>query len=412
MFILDDPRFLEGGVNSHYDMNYTTPLITIQDGDNVIDTEAVNSTIHNLILNKPVTLRDLVGSDGVVRLFDSDTRKNLLEYILGNCYRQSIHCGRYSYHHRPSYNVFVPSNDAFPSVGVELEMMKKPRFSDTELTLQLKSNWFHFERDGSLGDGGYEAITEPLPARCYRDLDLWLGLQSVFSQYFTSYNSYETGFHIHVGKNLFLDSVQNIARENGVANQTLEPSEVDTIACLLLSYLYTLVIPRNIIDEIFLRDPTSYCAPCEPTISQKWTSTTEMTVNEIILDALCVKDFRSTSTRLTCYLPQSNDVDILDQEEVMRQLERYKKSVYSWRDNLPGGHQSELNFDPLNTIEFRRGKGTLNAVSLHRMVEFASLLVVLTAELLSFPNLRITRDYVLKYISERTNSQALKNILN
>lgn len=409
MFILDDPRFLEGGVNNHYEMNYTTPLITYDSHTKLVDTKAVMSTIDSLAINKPTTLRELAGS--TVRLFDSSVRKNLLEYVLGACYNQSIHCGRNSYHHRPSYNVFVPRNDAFPSVGVELEMMKKQKVPDSELAIQLKSNWFHFERDGSLGDSGYEAITEPLPAKCYRDLDLWLGLQSIFSQYFISYNSPDTGFHIHVGKSIFIDSVKNVSEEDGVVNQTLEPSEIDTLACLLLAYLYTVVIPRNIIDEIFLRDPTTYCTPIEPSVSQKWTSKTEMTVNEVVLDALCVADERSAPTA-SSYLPQSKDVSSLSPKEVMRQLRQCRFYTYSWRSNLPGGHGSELNFDPANTIEFRRGKGTLNAVSLHRMVEFASLLVTLTAELLSFPDLRITRDYVLKYISERTYSQALKNTLN
>lgn len=150
MFILDDPRFLEGGVNNHYEMNYSTPLITYDNRATLVDTQAVMSTIDRLLINKPTTLREIAGD--TVKLFDSGIRKNLLEYILANYYNQSIHCGRNSYHHRPSYNVFVPKNDAFPSVGVELEMMKKQKFPDSEVSLQLKSNWFHFERDGSLGD--------------------------------------------------------------------------------------------------------------------------------------------------------------------------------------------------------------------------------------------------------------------
>ena len=79
-------------------------------------------------------------------------------------------------------------------------------------------------------------------------------------------------------------------------------------------------------------------------------------------------------------------------------------------DSEFSGHNSEINLAHSYTIEFRRGKGTLNGESIHRMVDFCSL-VVRYAEMLALnPETRPTRKDAYGFIIDNTASQSLKEL--
>ena len=74
------------------------------------------------------------------------------------------------------------------------------------------------------------------------------------------------------------------------------------------------------------------------------------------------------------------------------------------------GHDVELNFGHPYTVEFRRGKGTTNAVSIHRMVELCTLIVRYVWSMARDPSKMVTAESVYKFILENTNSEALRKI--
>ena len=74
------------------------------------------------------------------------------------------------------------------------------------------------------------------------------------------------------------------------------------------------------------------------------------------------------------------------------------------------GHSAELNAGNSQTIEFRRGKGTLNAVSVLQMVEFATLLVHFAARMLRHPGDPVGPEEICRYMAENTTSGALRTL--
>lgn len=72
------------------------------------------------------------------------------------------------------------------------------------------------------------------------------------------------------------------------------------------------------------------------------------------------------------------------------------------------GHGSEVNVQNEHTIEFRRGKGTLNGASVLRMVEFATLLVRYAAKVVRSPSDEVGPRQIYGYMAENTTSGALK----
>ena len=74
------------------------------------------------------------------------------------------------------------------------------------------------------------------------------------------------------------------------------------------------------------------------------------------------------------------------------------------------GHSCEINVQNEHTLEFRRGKGTLNGVSILRMVEFCTLLVRYVAKLVRSPDDPVGPAEIYRYIAENTTSEALKSL--
>ena len=75
------------------------------------------------------------------------------------------------------------------------------------------------------------------------------------------------------------------------------------------------------------------------------------------------------------------------------------------------GHTTEVNCSHPFTIEFRRGKGTLHALSVHRMVEFTTLLVKYAEEIARRPDdTVVSNESVLDYMITNTTSSALREL--
>lgn len=315
---------------------------------------------------------------------------------------QVVYCGRGRYHasHSQGRNTFTVEDDPLPTVGVELETIAFNELSADDYSA-LRSNWFRFENDGSLGPNGHELITDPLPSRVYRDLRTWVGLRNLLVGRLRSYRDTSTGLHVHVG----------LSRFNSVparAFKALEVGDRRGLGGLMAAAVYFALLDRTFLDGVFLRRNTSYCDTKIPRPMLAVASVLRsggMSAYDL-MDSI-IRDF-STPYALASH------VCVLTREDDESQFNGLNRVGATGNGNNSGsefsGHNSEINLAHSYTIEFRRGKGTLNGESIHRMADFCSL-VVRYAEMLALnPETRPTRKDAYGFIIDNTASQSLKEL--
>lgn len=372
IFIANDPRFLSGGRNCGFPANYERPLLRLEDDDITVTTEDVIRGIREDVI--PHELPDALAHIG-----------------------QVIHKERLPYHHRPNLNVFAREGEN-PTVGVELETVERRDISCEDLECDLVSNWFHFESDSSLtGDGrrGYELITEPLPPRIYRDMRLWTGLQNILTPWTESFESPLTGLHVHVGLEQF-ESLHGLEAFSSKQDRRIAGK-------LVSSAIYLCLADRAFLDSVFLRRNTTYCRDQTGDIFSAVSSaisTDGITAGRFV-DLVLTSAFRKCSDVWYSGVNSARDyITYGNYSSTFRLLSEY----------LPGfsSHGAEINCEHPFTIEFRRGKGTLNAVSVHRMVELTTLIVKYAEHLIENRDDKITMTSFAEYVIANTNSSALK----
>lgn len=372
LFIYGDPRYLSGGGIGSIDMNYSNPP-TVRNGQSVT-TEWLDAKAH---ANRE-TIHDVA-------------------LALDRYAHQVIHSGRQGYHHRPMLNIFL-ENGQSPSVGVELETEERTDIEVNKMLAHLRSNWFHFESDSSLctiGRQGYELITEPLPPRAYRDPRLWAGLQNLLTPWVESYAFEQTGLHVHVGIDMF---------EKCDMLPFGHKNDRKMLGKFIAAFVYYGLLPRSFTDKVMLRANTRYCAQTS---------------------CRAIEDMR---TRI-CSRDSACGYDIINAVS----SELLTRNIYSWERNMDriasntvvsgtrfcylndhlesfGGHGTEVNTSPQYTIEFRRGKGTLHSLSIHRMVELATLVVRYAWRIARNPELPVSTNDVLAFIKRSTVNNALKRM--
>lgn len=374
LFLFGDPRFLSGGdpVASTLDYSHSPMYI---DPRNVVTTKSLME--NHAFMN-----------------FHS-----LPELLKTSC-RQEIHKGKKPYHHRPPLNKFLVAGQS-PSVGVELELEERntDSSSKSKMMQELVSNWFHFESDSSLCTGsreGYELITEPLPPRAYRDPRLWAGLQNILTPWMESFKYQQTGLHVHVGVDMF-ESINSFPLRHAKDRRQ--------VGKILSTILYFLMLPRTFVDKVMLRNNTAYCA--QPTFLN------------IVTQAAALRSARGklTGHDLIGLIVETGLITSAWNDCTSRIYHEFVHGsyVHTHRNYLLEGidltgHHVEVNLSPTYTIEFRRGKGTLNSMSIHRMVELATLVVRYAWKIMREPSTVVTTQNLLNYISQNTTSPALRTL--
>lgn len=312
---------------------------------------------------------------------------------------QTLHEGKVGYHRTPSYNVFLRDGE-WPSAGVELEThMREFTNEFARAAMQdLKSNWFHFERDGSLdrahsGEYGYELITEPLPPRAYRDQRLWTGLQNLCNPWLQSFQCEETGLHVHVGLNQF-------ERFDGIP--VTAPNDRRSVGKLLSAVIYYSVLDQAFVDRVALRKAGQYC---------------NMPDIAAFTDAATfVRTGKATGASLVDYCVSTLMVRRGNlQRDVGSAMELVAAGCaggISWIGDqyLASGHGTEINQEHRYTIEFRRAKGTMHALSIHRIVELMTSIVRFAGKCCREPDFTVTRESFMDWLIETTSSEALRNL--
>lgn len=376
LFLFGDPRFLSGG-------SPTPEVIDYNSSPKYIDpTTAVTS---KTLMSNP-------------RFGSFRTLPELLGGVCG----QEIHRGKFQYHHRPRLNKFLISGQS-PSVGVELELEERSTDPSDKRAMEneLVSNWFHFESDSSLHNGsreGYELITEPLPPRAYRDPRLWAGLQNILTPWLESFSFRQTGLHVHVGIDMFeqIDSFPlQSKRDRRSVGKTLS------------AILYFLMLPRSFVDKVMLRNNTCYCA--QPTHFQIIDQASALRGAQ---NKLTGHDLINLIVQFSIQASQWSDcASVISGDIAMgKYTQSYQGAILDGGAAALLGHHVEVNTAPKYTIEFRRGKGTLNSMSIHRMVELATLIVRYAWKIMREPDTEVTTQNLLNYISQNTTSPALRTL--
>lgn len=366
LFICGNPRLLSGGKQARR-IDYASP---------------------------PVTVEHVPG-----RLIETSILPEGNPLVEIQSFSQRLHLGKASYHDTPAYNVFLREGE-WPSAGIELETHLReftPEFTRTAVA-DLQSNWFHFERDGSLdrahsGQYGYELITEPLPPRAYRDQRLWIGLQNLCAPYLQSFQCEETGLHVHVGLNQF---------EKFDAIPLAHKDDRRCIGKMLATVVYYCVVDQAFIDRVVLRRQTAYCGLADlPEFVQAATLVQAGKATGAALVDYCVKALIERHNRWgSCA------------DTVLRDMHSLCAPTMSWilEQYFTGGHGTEVNQSHRYTIEFRRAKGTMHALSIHRIVELMTSIVRFAGKLCREPDFVATRESFMDWLIQTTTSEALRNL--
>ena len=107
----------------------------------------------------------------------------------------------YHHHHGETPNAPIESVHGH-KIGVELEVEFKNRDVKNSWADRAKSNWFYCERDGSLNDNGVEIITVPMNPNDIKDRATWEPLIEYLSDKAKSWNSPRCGLHVHIGREI------------------------------------------------------------------------------------------------------------------------------------------------------------------------------------------------------------------
>lgn len=377
-FILGDPRFLSGG-KAAGTINYSTRPPTLRPDDDGVTSEVVSKTMR---------------TQGC----------SLVQAVQAH---MQVHRGLSGYHHRPPLNLFLREGEE-PTAGIEIETVARRNVSHESLENDLMSNWFHFEHDGSLPSGGYELITEPLPPHVYRDPHVWAGLQNTLTPWVESFEYRETGLHVHVGLRQFEDI------DCGISS----PEDRRALGKFVALMLYFAVLDRAFVDRVMLRRNTHYCAP-----------TTHAAIQDIATEVrkgagVSAREFSDAVVKFAI----NRDEMAYRVGEIISACQRGRDPATLTNSTIfgtcggvsismdHGGEGSEMNASHPFTVEFRRGKGTLHSLSVHRIVELATLTVRYAASILRKPvdatgkDVMVTPAAMYSFIARNTNSAALRQL--
>lgn len=313
---------------------------------------------------------------------------------------QAIYRGRGRYHlsHLQPHNVFLVEGDPLPTAGVELETIANRDLAGEYGS--LKSNWFRFENDGSLGCDGHELVTDPLPARVYRDIRTWTGLRNLLVGRFRSYGDSSTGLHVHVGLSTFCSCGTRTF-------ESLSERSRRGLGGLMSAAVYFALLDRAFLDRVFLRLNTTYCDVKVPRslLAIAGVLRAGGLSGYDLMDHL-IREF----TTPDMFMSHVYDLAMGRTNEFDGLTPGGSAGFGVSTDAEFTGHNSEVNLAHSYTVEFRRGKGTLNGESVHRMVDFCSLVVRYAEYIARNPETRPTRKDAYGFIIDNTASQSLKDL--
>jgi hypothetical protein len=263
----------------------------------------------------------LISSTGVVVDTSTPTPSADSMSFFNDKYERSVtYKGVRGYHHHHGDTPNAPKKSVRGhKIGVELEVEFKSRDGKNRWNDKAKSNWFYCERDGSLNDNGVEIITVPMNPKDIKARATWGPLIEYLSDKAKSWDSPRCGLHVHIGREILGSNPEQ---------------QSETIGKLL--YLYHHFVngtPMN--TRIFGRDRA---------------------YNE--------KDGKTREGDAVATLGSG----VLKLNEVKNTL---KKGLI---DKSSSDRYFDINLMNSNTIEFRKGRGSINASRIIMVIEYCEMM--------------------------------------
>lgn len=255
-----------------------------------------------------------------VSIFDATKHKPTKYEFIHNAYKQDvIYKNIRGYHSGRAYNAPINS-DCDYKIGVELEVECNTSDIKQSLHNHFESNWLLMERDGSLSDSrGIEFITIPMCPKHIKSKMTWYDFIEFMSSRAQSWNTSTCGLHVHIGREIL--------------GKTAE-EQSETIGKLL--YLY----------HHYLKD--------HPT-------------NIKIYGRARAYDDHDGKVR------EGNAVKVLGSEVLkVKSIKDNLKEKLTAQSNTT--RYFDINLRNTATIEFRKGKGSLNSDRICSVIEYSELL--------------------------------------
>jgi hypothetical protein len=213
-------------------------------------------------------------------------------------------------------------------IGVELEV----EFNNQDLRdefINIPSNWFYRETDGSLRENvGCEIITIPLLPKDAKDVDFWSSLTNDLTGKAVSWDTTTCGLHIHIGREI-------LGKD--------EEQRSETLGKLLFLYHHHLKDTRFNI-KMFGRE-RGYHDRCAKSVAGDAVLTLGKDVLKSKSACKVVKDAMINSSDGNTYPGDGN---------------RY----------------FDINLQNTHTIEFRKGRGSINPKRIAAVVEYCELMCI------------------------------------
>ena len=283
----------------------------------------------------------------------SEANQITTEFNLSNYETTMLYTGLHSYHsHHDDYMNKPIAPFKGHRIGIELEV-EFNRDSTREDFCDIPSNWFYREMDGSLGSYGCEIITIPLLPKDAKSVDVWKSLCDNLG----NANSWDTGrcgLHVHIGREILGKT---------------EEQKSETLGRLL--YLY----------HHYIKDTRLNCKIYG----------------------------RSSGYHESDGKTRIGDAAVLLGKEVLKSKDvaaRVKNAMIEKADET---RYFDINLKNTYTIEFRKGRGSINPKRIALVVEYCERLCIYAK---STPWQQISYDDFVAFLIATTKNEDLKRIVN
>ena len=309
--------------------------------------------------NGRFNLCDIEEISQVMKIDESLPNEVIMEFIHPNYKRDHTYTGMGGYHDSVNWNDPIKTDKEY-RIGVELEIEAK---SSTlkNLINETKSNWFYQQRDGSLGSNGIEIITVPLQRKDAMARSTWRELVAYLSDKADAWKKTSCGLHVHFGREILGDTAEQ---------------QSETIGKML--YLYHHFLNRTPINEKIYGRSRTYN-------EQVGTSETADAAKKLGPDVFKVKEIK----------------------------DRVKGALTTASST---GRYFDINLRNANTIEFRKGKASINVDRIIAVIRWSELIVLYSKKsnwtkisydnFMAYVSKNITETEPLaKYFTANTNEQ-------
>lgn len=124
------------------------------------------------------------------------------EYISKKYTENVLYSGQHSYHYHRNEEMNTPTKRfSGHRIGIELEVCFNSG-NEQRVFVEKKSNWFYKENDGSLDSYGTEIITIPLLPEDAKNKEFWKVLTDDLEDHARSWETGCCGLHVHIGREI------------------------------------------------------------------------------------------------------------------------------------------------------------------------------------------------------------------